>query len=381
MTDPLIPLLGLPNLSAWLTRLVADKKVPGVIALVEEQGKMLHLEMVGYQNIETQEPIRLDGIFRIASLTKSLTSLLALQLMEKKCFKPNYAIANYLPQFKRIACWDSMAGKAVMARSPISIHQLLTHTSGISYDYNAQAPLRKLFQEAKLYDPQSSLEDFADKLAEIPLNFEPGSRWRYGASTDLLGLVLEKAASTPFDQLLEEHIFRPLALQDTGFQISSNKFDRLVSLYTPTAEGDLRCLESPDTERSKPERRLQSGGGGLYSTVQDYAQVAKLLMNGGMLGKRRLLEEDTLRRLFTNQLAPNILCEKIAPKVAYDVEGEGFGYGFLVRQDGSYGWAGAANTYFWVNPQRQQFSLLFTQLTPFAPYPLQAEFLQAIDDR
>lgn len=379
MEKLLQPILSLPGVSQYLQRLVDDAKVAGAIALVEKEGRLLHVEGSGYQNIELQEPIRLDGIFRIASLTKSITSFVALKLIQQKCFKPNYCIGNFVPQFDRIGRWDSISRKCVMAREPIRIHHLLTHTSGISYDYNADPAIRKQYQDAKLYDQQSSLEDLGDKLADIPLNFEPGARWSYGASTDLLGLVLEKATNTPLDQLMEEHLFAPMGLQDTGFHLSIAQLERLVSLYTPMADGGLRCLENPMTEQEKPKRKLLSGGGGLYSSLGDYYRIAKLFLQGGIFGNTRLIDEDMLRLLYTNQLPNEIRCEKIAPKVAYDTEGQGFGYGFLVRQDGSYGWAGAANTYFWARPAENSFSLLFAQLVPFAPFPMQTEFLQAIE--
>ncbi|MEO1054126.1 MAG: serine hydrolase domain-containing protein [Bacteroidota bacterium] len=353
---------------------IAKKNIPGAAVLIASKGKVVYKAAAGWQDVATKSPLAIDHIFRIASMTKPITSVAILQLYEKGSLKLTDPVSKYIPEFKSpkiLTSFDQATGtwKSQPAQSEITIHQLLTHTSGIGYGFESKT-LKSIYTKHKIPDLPTHLPFLlADKMSELgqlPILHEPGKAWSYGLSHDVLGRVVEVVSGQPLDQYFEESIFKPLGMSSTGFFLDAQSAKRLVKPYhiqrqqlapLPDLPNDLYAPDYP----VNGAKRYFSGGSGLCSTVEDYFQFCQALLNGGELNGKRILKPATVALMTSNQIGA------INPKY-----GEKYGYGVKVtvrknnnalnQLPGRYGWSGAFHTTFWVDPEREAIAIMMSQV-------------------
>ena len=362
---------------------VDQKKLPGLITLVARQGKVVHFEKYGLMDIETNKPIQTDTIFRIYSMTKPITTVAAMMLYEEGHFLLSDPVSKFIPAFKDVKVFGNDSDgsiELVELEREMTIHDLMTHTSGLTYAFIEDSPVDTMYAQAGLFNRDKTLQENVQELVKMPLVHHPGAAWRYSVSTDVLGYLIEMIADTSLDSFLKEHVFDPLQMIDTGFYVPQEKIDRFAALYNLTEDGELELMAPPATgDYTKPPQNL-SGGGGLVSTMTDYLRFAQMLLNGGELDGIRLLGRKTVTLMTTNRLPEQILpiTIPILPLHAF-----GFGLGFEITMSvtdsqgfesvGNYGWGGAASTHFWIDPQEEVIGLLMTQFMPTGHYPLEEQ--------
>jgi CubicO group peptidase (beta-lactamase class C family) len=358
-------------------------KVAGVVTLIARRGKVVAQECVGYADTQAGKPMRPDTLFRIASMTKPVTSVAAMILVEDGKLLLSDPISRHLPAFRemKVAVPDPTnpgQSSLVPAKRSITVRDLLTHRSGLAYSFIDSGPVGDAYRKAGVTDGISrtevTLAQNVDRIASAPLSFEPGTRWQYGLSTDVLGRLVEVVSGKPFDQFVRERILQPLRMNDTAFFVPDDRAERLAPPYTLAEGGKLRVMA--ETERFgnllvggkewRGGRSHISGGAGLISTVGDYARFAQMLLNGGELGGARVLGPKTVQLMTsgaTGDLPP-----------PFGVIGTQFGLGFGVVTDvgatGKYGsvglfeWGGLYGSTFWVDPEEQLVGVMMIQLFP-----------------
>ncbi len=377
---------GLNAIADELRKSVAARELAGAVAVVMRGGREVYRVGVGFADVEAERPMRTDTIFRIASMTKPITSVAILQLEGQGKLSLNDPLSRFLPEFSTMQVLAPPPAmptgelQTAPAQRPITIHDLLTHTSGLTYGFWGEEPLYSLYREAQVTDglievPWTIAEN-ARRLAALPLVAQPGTRWQYGLSTDVLGRVVEVASGESFEEYLRTHILDPLGMTDTHFVLPPEKHDRLGGLYQPdqegkiqrTAEGEVASgtLRYSATYPLEQDRNYFSGGGGLVSTAGDYARFCQMLLNGGSLDDVRILTPNAVRRMTGNQIGDL--------SHLFSIHGDKFGYGFGVlteqagfedpAEPGTYSWGGIFNTVFWVDPQQQLIGILMTQIYP-----------------
>jgi CubicO group peptidase (beta-lactamase class C family) len=367
---------------------VDRKELAGMIATVARCGKTVYLEKFGFMDIETQKPMQSDTIFRIASMTKPITSVAAMMLYEEGYFHLNTPISRFLPAFKdtKVLVSQSESGeKLVVLERPITFRHLFTHTSGLSYGFNPDDPIDKLYIEGgKKMEEEGvppTMKNVIDRLAKLPLAFQPGTHWRYGFNIDVIGHIVEVISGQPLDDFLRQRIFEPLGMRDTDFYVPPKKAHRLATVYghNEKAEG-LQRMEI-DFPSETPVHL--SGGGGLASTLEDYARFAQMLVNKGELEGVRLLSPSTVELFSLNNAPAQALPYGFTENDLYHA-GYGYGLGMRVLMDvsqsgiagsvGEFGWDGAYSTYFWIDPKQALYGLLMLQHYPNAYYPIAQQF-------
>jgi CubicO group peptidase (beta-lactamase class C family) len=356
----------------------------GIITMVARRGQIAHFECFGVVDIESAKPMQPDTIFRIYSMSKPITSVAVMMLYEEGHFQLRTPVSEFIPEFKETKVFagttESGLALADLARE-ITIHDLLTHTSGLSYGFDEDLPVDTLYQDFwKKVEAGATLEEAIQVVTTLPLLHQPGSAWHYGLSTDVLGRVIEVISGMSFDAFLAQRIFDPLGMVDTGFYVPPEKIGRFATSYGPPENGDgLKVLDDPATgEYAKPPAFF-SGGGGLVSTAPDYLRFAQMLLNQGELDGVRLLGPKTFALMTVNHLPAELLPYGPGPD---PIEGHGFGLGWKVMMDlarakvlgsaGMYGWGGAASTEFWVDPGEELIGLIMLQYMPY--YPLVEDF-------
>ncbi len=363
-------------------------RISGAVSLVARQGRVAQLLTVGHADIEAQHPMTSNTLFRIFSLTKPVTTVAALMLAERGGIDLDAPIAEYIPAFKDVQVFVAEQNGHVITeppRRPPTVKHLLTQTSGIAGTaMTSREPLTSFYRRARIGDEGLTLAEMVDRLAQIPLLFHPGEQWRYGVSTDVLARVIEVASGMRFSEFLRTNLFAPLGMDDTFFAVPDEKAYRLATLYTTMPAGELRPLRQSDNQAA-----LESGSAGLVSTILDYFRFAQMLLDGGAWEGQRLLKRETVALMAQNQLATELLPYKMPwPHVARYTAGCGFGLGVRVVMDleewglpgsvGEYGWAGAANTYLWIDPVKEMGALLFTQVFPFLHTDLDSQFKRLV---
>jgi CubicO group peptidase (beta-lactamase class C family) len=355
-----------------MRRFVDEGTIAGAVTLVARQGKVAHFEATGLMDREARRPMERDTIFRLASMTKPITVVAALLLFEEGRFLLDDPISDYLPEFARTKAFveDSHHGVEVAdLERPITIRHLLTHTSGLTSDGYANDPVSQIYARERILRPDEALAEKVRRLASLPLAHQPGTRWTYGLSHDVLGRLIEVSSGQPLDVFLEQRIFGPLEMTDTGFSVPPPKIGRLATIYASDGRGGLRRDESRSLEGSKPRTYL-SGGGGLVSTAADYGKLCQMLLNGGALGNQRLLGRKTVDLMLSGQWPGS----KGALPQAYLPTSASYAMGGSIYTDvaelgepgsnGSYSWGGSLSTYFWVDPREQLFGVLLAQVVP-----------------
>jgi CubicO group peptidase (beta-lactamase class C family) len=350
----------LARIAAWQQAQIDAGAFSGAVAAIARNGRVAYLRAVGFRDRAKTIPLQPDAIFWIASMTKPVTSVAAMMLVEEGKLDLAAPVHQYLPEVKdmmvAVETTDPASGETKLAlepqKRPMTIEDLLRHTSGLVYE-GGNTAVQKLYRDSGLCDTglarSGTLKDFVSRLARLPLAHQPGEVWEYGHSADVLGRVIEVASGQSLDQFLDRRLFRPLGMVDTGFWVPPEKVARLID---PPADARIR----PDRDVTKPTT-LFSGGGGLVSTAADYLRLCQMLLNGGELDGVRILSPATVRRMTTNAL----------PSESRFADGSTFGLGFGIRSDaawstvpgsvGSFTWGGAWGTYFWVDPAEQLIAL------------------------
>ena len=358
----------LEKISTTLQRYVDKGQTPGFLTVIARKGKIAHFETIGMRDVENKKPVTPNTIFRIYSMSKPITSVAVMVLYEEGRIQLDDPVENYIPAFKDIKVFNNAQTKAHPAKNKMTIKHLLTHTSGLTYGWGDR-PIDKLYAELKFFDRDSTLAEKVQELSEIPLVFEPGKRWKYGVSTDVLGYLVEVVSEMPFEEFLQTKIFKPLGMVDTGFSVPQTKIQRFSAIYRTTEEGGLKRAGKPPLAIDN-STFFPSGGGGLVSTAADYLRFCQMLLNGGELEGVRILKTETVE----------LMCH---PHQQYHREGGNFGFGFHVvthkgdgknqRSIGSFNWGGAAATNFWVDPEKELIGILMTQILNNR-YPFQGQF-------
>ncbi len=382
-------LLGLaPDRLERIVTLVQEavdrNEVAGAVTLVARLGRVGHLEAVGWRDIERDAPMETDTLFRIASMTKAVTSVAVMQLYEVGALLLRDPVSQYLPAFARMeVLTPPEAGGAEYtlepARRPITIRHLLTHTSGISYRFLSPPYLAPYYVDAEISDGLSQTEgtigEMVDRLARLPLAHQPGARFTYGLSLDVLGRVVEVITGETLADYMTAEIFEPLGMVDTTFYVEAAEAARFASIYRPRGDGIARLPETPVVSADRrtiysssypydgPQTYF-SGGAGLSSTISDYARFLQALLNGGELDGARILGRRTVQLMTRDHLVG----------LGVPDTGQRFGLGFAIsgdpgltggpRSEGAFGWLGFFNTVYWVDPEEQLVAIIMTQLYP-----------------
>lgn len=397
----------LKRIERWMQGFVDSELLAGISVLINRRGENAWYHAAGYRDVEGGAPITPDTIFRVYSMTKPVASLAAMMLYEEGAFQLDEPLARFVPEFTSMQVavgGDADNPRLEPARSLITIRQLLTHTAGFTYDFMDVSPVDALYRRHGIsFNPgDTPLAEMVRRLAEIPLEFHPGTRWNYGFSTDVLGRVVEVVSGMSLDAFFRERIFAPLGMDDTAFWVDEGKLGRFAAMYTsanmkpprrigpepteipPPLRGGLKLVDPAVGGRFSRATRLFSGGGGLTSTTLDYLRFVRMLRNGGELDGVRLIGRKTLDFMRTNHLQGS-MADMGQPRFnnAHMGAGLGFGLGFAVVLDpaqaqtmgsaGEYFWTGMANTQFWIDPVEDLMVIQMAQLMPSTLVPVRRE--------
>lgn len=377
----------LDNIDRWMQRLVNDRKLAGLSVAVVRRGRLAFMSAHGLADIARNVPFTRDAIVRIYSMTKPLTSTAIMLLYEDGRFQLDDPIARFLPCFADMRVFTGGSRtkpETVPAVRDICFRDLLTHTSGLTYGFMEATPVDAMSRDAGVdfQTSELSLAEVVEKAARLPLLAQPGTAWNYSIATDVLGRLVEVISGQPFDVFLRERVLAPLGMHETAFQIAPNQLPRFAACYTKGADGAATLLDDPPTSRYL-KSHLPSGGGGLVSTIDDYLQFCRFMLNRGELNGVRLLGRKTVELMTANHLRGDMADMGQARFSKSTYTGIGFGLGFSVMLDparaqivgtpGEFAWGGAASTAFWVDPKEEIAVVLFTQLAPSSTYPIRRE--------
>ncbi|MBD3639879.1 MAG: beta-lactamase family protein [Marinobacter sp.] len=364
-------------------------KLPCAVTLVARHGQIAWVSAQGLMDVERNRPARRDTLFRIYSMTKPVTSIAMMQLYEQGRFLLDDPVHKYIPSWRNLRVYKGgtyPAFETEPAATTMTIRDLLTHMSGLTYGFMERTNVDAAYRQLKL-DGSSilTLDKLVARLAELPLEFSPGTAWNYSVSTDVVGYLVQLLADKPLDDYFREHIFSPLGMVDTGFQVRPDQLDRLAACYLHQPGDSMKLQDDPERSRfSKPPRFL-SGGGGLVSTIDDYYSFAQALCQGGEYRGQRIIGRKTLEFMRRNHLPGNqdLPALSVGAFSETPYEGSGFGLGFSVKTDvaksltngseGEFGWGGLASTNFFVDPKEDMVMIFMTQLMPSSSYPVRQE--------
>lgn len=376
----------LDQLTQSMQRYVDEGKLAGAVTMVARHGKIVYFETVGNKSVDDTRPLAKDDLFRIYSMTKPITAAAVMQLYEQGKFQLTDPVSKFVPELKGVQVLQADGTLAPVA-AEMTMQQLLTHTTGLSYGFNAAGDsVDKQYVDAKLWESKD-LDDFAAKLGKLPLKFQPGAQWHYSVAVDVTGLVVQRLSGQRFDEYLAEHIFAPLSMNDTFFEVPADKLNRfLPNHYIDPKTGKLAAIPAGGNEamRNYEKVSLFSGGGGLVSTTMDYMKFAEAMRNGGELNGQRILGPMTVKYMATNHLPASMASggSGEAPTLGQPLRGFGFGLGFGLVTDpaaggvmgspGEFNWGGAAGTVFWIDPVEQVTVVGMIQLMG-SPYPFRQD--------
>lgn len=365
-------------LHATTRRFVDERKHAGIITLLAREGKLVDFQTYGYRDVEQQLPMERDTICRVYSMSKIITCAATLMLLEDGKFNLDDAASKYLPDLKEMRVWTAGTQddpKTEGLKRPITIRHLLTHTSGLIYDFAGNDELTKLWRAADLWNGPG-LTGFMTKLGKLPLRHQPGDAYTYGVNQDVLGALIERVSGQRFGAFLEERMFAPLGMKDTGFDVPSEKLSRLAKTYK--IESGKFVEDKPIIETwPNAGRGIEAGGAGVFSTAGDFARFAQMLCNGGTLDGKRILGRKTIELMTANHLVT-------LPNNQAATRQKGFGLGVEVTTDlgqlsvpssiGQFGWYGAATTYCQIDPKEKLVAIALTQHFPFNQHNFFAAF-------
>ena len=354
---------ALARLGKVLSSEVASGRVPGAVALVARRGRIAYFESFGRRDPAGGAPMTRESIFRIYSMTKPIVSVAAMMLWEEGRFLLSDPIAKYLPELAgpKVAVQRGAEIELVPQARPITIQDLLRHTSGLTYEFRGGGPVHKMYMAAKIYNRHQSNADQVAALSKLPLLYQPGSMWEYSRSTDVLGRLIEVLSGGTLGDYLQRSILAPLGMIDTAFHVPASDHARLAEAFAkdPDSGAAVQLINVNDAPQ------FESGGGGLVSTAGDYARFLQMLLNNGTLEGVRFLSRKTVELMTADHLGP------ITGAADLLLPGYGFGLGFAVRMQagishvpgsiGQYFWGGLAGTTFWVDPAEQLFAIMLIQ--------------------
>ncbi len=381
----------LENVQRLLRRYVDNGRLPGYSCLIQRRGEEALFLTHGLADVERQRAIQRDTLFRLYSMTKPITSVAMMTLYEQGAFQLDDPVANYIPSWQNLqvyASGDPNTIKTKACERPMTIKDLFTHTSGLTYGFHHAHPVDALYRKRKIggMNLTGDLQDMIDELAELPLQFSPGTRWNYSVATDVLGYLVQLLSDQPLDEYIRERITAPLGMDETFFEVPSAIAARFAACYSKEpASNSFALADDPTTSPYLQAVTLLSGGGGLVSTIDDYQRFASMLLNRGELDGQRILGRKTAEYMTLNHLPGNVDLAAMGQSHFAETpfEGVGFGLGFSVVIDparanvldsaGDFAWGGAASTYFWVDPVEQMTVIFMTQLMPSSAYPIRRQ--------
>ena len=363
---------GLARVGDYIRNEIASAKIPGAVLLIQQHGKPVYFEHFGVRDVATKMPMSADAIFRLYSMSKPITSVAAMMLVEDGKLRLDDPVSKYIPAFADMKVGVEKPGedgKMTLVQEPLNrpvrIEDLMRHTSGLTYGFYGNSSVRKLYAEADLFNSDWTNAEFVEHIAKVPLAEQPGTLWDYGHSTDVLGRVIEVVSGETLYQFEKRRLLDPLGMNETAFYVSDPA--KRTRIAEPMPED--RAI-SPSTMILNPmgPRKWESGGGGMIGTVGDYARFAQMLLNGGTLDGRRYLKPETIALMASDHIGPET---KIARDVLYyPGANSGFGLGFAVRTSvppnttwplGEYRWDGVAGTFFFIDPADDLFGIFMVQ--------------------
>ncbi|MEQ8484942.1 MAG: serine hydrolase domain-containing protein [Pseudomonadales bacterium] len=392
----------LQHVRHFLPRYVDEGKLPGYLCLISRRGEEALFGAHGLMDVARQRAIARDTVFRIYSMTKPVTSVALMMLYERGLFQLDDPVARYIPQWRKLKVFAGGDAESYDVRDPdrpMTVKDLLTHTSGLTYGFLHAHPVDAMYRAAGIggLGRQGTLQSMVDDLAELPLQFSPGARWNYSVSTDVAGYLVQRLADCDLDDFVAEQITGPLGMTDSGFFVPGGAAERLAACYerVPKTSG-FRLQDDPAASAYLERPAFLSGGGGMVSTIDDYHRFCRMLAGKGEVDGVRLLGRKTVEYMTINHLPGNrdlaAMGQPTFSETSYD--GIGFGLGFSVVLDpaaanvidspGEFAWGGAASTYFFIDPVEDLIVIFMTQLLPSSSYPvrrqLKALAYQAIVD-
>jgi CubicO group peptidase (beta-lactamase class C family) len=371
---------------------VAPGKIAGCQTLVARHGHVAYFKSLGLMDRERRKPMTDDTIFRLYSMTKPIASVALMTLFEQGHFQLNDPVSRFIPAWRDHKVWVSGEGSSMETAAParpMTMRHVLSHTGGLTYGATNH-PVDRAYREVGVgRGTGETLSGFADKLAKVPLRYQPGERWMYSLSTDVCGYLVEAISGKTFDQYLQETIFDPLDMKDTSFMVAPRKADRFAANYERQADKSLKLIDDPERSNYLKQPTFFSGGGGLTGTTADYLRFCEMLRRGGELNGVRILGPRTIEVMHLNHLAGGKDLSGMAigafSETAY--EGVGFGLGFAMTLGqveagalggGDYYWGGAASTIFWVDPKEDMVIIFMTQLMPSATFNFRGQLRNII---
>jgi CubicO group peptidase (beta-lactamase class C family) len=342
----------LSALTSGMKSIVDQGRLAGAVTMVARKGKVVHFETTGKADIDTGAPMKKDTIFRIYSMSKPITGVAMMQLFEQGKWQLNDPVSKHIPEFAGLKVYSGTDadGKPVLKEQAhaMTMRELMSHTAGFTYGIFGNSPVDQLQRQADVLNTNITLDEMIKRVATLPLNSQPGSKWTYSISVDIQGYVVEKLSGMPYDEYFEKNLFKPLGMVDTAFYVPQDKVNRFANVYTYDKGGKLTPSRGQDFT-VKP--KFLSGGGGLVSTISDYMRFCQMLLNGGELNGVRILSPRTVELMRTNMIPDGMPI--LAP-------GAQFGLDFAIYNDpvaaggyygkGTYWWGGAAGTWFWIDP-------------------------------
>ena len=379
----------LDRITAMSQRYVDAGQLAGVVTVVARDGKIVHFEAVGQRGVDDPAPLGKDDLFRIYSMSKPITAVAAMMLYEEGKFHMSDAVSEYVPELAGLEVL--VDGARVPAEREMTMRQLLTHTTGLSYGFNPNDAVDQLYREVQPLAGEN-LDEFAERLAQLPLAFQPGARWHYSVAVDVTGLVVERLSGLSFDVFLKERIFDPLGMEDTFFNVPDEKMGRFLPNHRwardeaeggGSANGGKLVDLGEGARTSYQNTQMFSGGGGLVSTAMDYLRFCEMVRRGGELDGARLLSPRTVDFMVANHLPATITGGGTGEQPgAGAASAFGFGLGWGVNVDpvaagvpsslGDYSWGGAAGTVFWIDPVQDMVVIGMIQLMG-SPWPLRPD--------
>jgi CubicO group peptidase (beta-lactamase class C family) len=365
----------LERLHAVMQQEVDENQFAGIVTILSRHGRVVEERTYGKKDIASGAPMTRDTIFRIFSMTKPVTGVAMMILYEEGKWHPLDPVSKYIPEFAHLKVFKGVdeSGKMILEDPvhPPTMRELMTHTAGFTYGFFGNTMVDKMYLDQHVWQSKS-LQEMMDKLAKIPLLYQPGTRWVYSASMDIQGYIVEKLSGQSLPDFMQQHIFGPLGMKDSGFFVPAEKRNRFATLYASGQNGELVLNASPGlaADDYATEPSMPSGGGGMVSTAEDYLRFAQMLLNGGELDGVRILAPATVELMTANHLAPSLMTGEfsIGPEIMRP--GLGWGYDCAVYTDprdadevvgkGTFFWLGAADTWFWVDPTND---LIFVGMT------------------
>src|SRR5438270_1856416 len=368
-----LSIAALARLDAYIKNEVATEKIPGALMMIERHGKLGYYARFGVRDPGTKAPMSDDTIFRIYSMSKPVTSVAAMMLVEEGRLMLDEPVAKYIPAFANVKVGvehkqedGSITLDLVPPRKPMTIQDLLRHTSGLTYGFFGEGAVKKAYLDAKILSEDVDNAGFAEALAKLPLAYQPGTTWDYSHSTDILGRVVEVVSGKSLYQFEKERILDPLGMKDTSFYVTDPAKQPLIAEPFPA---DRKIGNDAEVSDPRIQHKWESGGGGMVSTIGDYARFLRMVANGGTLDGKRYLSPKTVAYMGSNHIGP---AAGVVPGPYYlPGPGFGFGLGFAVRTEagvspiegsvGEMNWSGAAGTTFWIDPKEDMFVVFMSQ--------------------